>query len=249
MSIWDIPANRPRFDVLVIAGDLITRAERGVKWLLARFPDSHVVFVLGNHERYGADYDITLQKAREAAAGSLVHVVENEAIEIDGVEFVGASLWTNFALFGEMTVPAAMRIAEERMNDYRRIRTHEYSRKLRAADTLAYHNASVDFLRRHCAQDPDRRRVIVTHHSIDPFALPVAIRDDLIAASYSSRHLGLVHELHPQYWLSGHIHQSTDRFVGTTRLISNPKGYGPFADKPVDAWQNPDFDPHFTFAF
>jgi predicted phosphodiesterase len=54
MSVWDIPADRPQFDVLVVAGDLITRAERGVRWLRDRFPDSHVIYVLGNHELTGA---------------------------------------------------------------------------------------------------------------------------------------------------------------------------------------------------
>ncbi len=249
MSVWDLPQDRPRFDVLVIAGDLIPRAERGVRWLLKRFPNSHIVYVLGNHERYGADYDITLKKAREAAIGSLVHVLENEAVEIGGVEFVGTTLWTNFALFGDATVPAAMAVAEDRMNDYKRIRKSNYERRLRASDTLALHQESVAFLREHCAQDPDRRRVIVTHHSIDPFNVPVAIRDDLVASAYSSRLLGLVGELNADYWLSGHIHQSSDRFVGKTRLLSNPKGYGPFTNRVTDLWQNPEFDPRFTFTF
>lgn len=249
MSIWDLPEERPEFDVLVIAGDLIPRAERGVKWLRERFPNSHVVFVLGNHERYGADYDITMKKAREAAVGSLVHVLENEAVVIDGVEFVGATFWTDFALFGDTTVPAAMATAENRMNDYKRIRKNNYEGRLRAADTLARHRESVAFLREHCARDPDRHRVIVTHHSIDPFNVPVAIRDDLIASAYSSRLLSLVGELHPNYWLSGHVHQSNDRFVGHCRLLSNPKGYGPFTNRITDLWQNHEFDPRFTFTF
>ena len=49
---WDLPAGaaRPDFDVLVIAGDLVTRMERGVKWLLERVVDRDVVYVAGNHE-------------------------------------------------------------------------------------------------------------------------------------------------------------------------------------------------------
>src|SRR6185437_7645741 len=39
---WDLapPVERPRFDILVVAGDLIPRAERGVRWLLERVPDN-----------------------------------------------------------------------------------------------------------------------------------------------------------------------------------------------------------------
>jgi Icc-related predicted phosphoesterase len=253
MSVWDLPVDRPSFDVLVIAGDLIPRAERGVKWLRERFPDSQVniVYVLGNHERYGSDYELTLEKAREAASGSHIYILENSAVTIDGVEFVGATFWTNFALFGDETVPAAMAVAEDRMNDYKRIRKDHYGRRLRAADTLARHEESVAFLRDHCAKDPDHPRVIVTHHSIDPLAVPARLRENLVAAAYSSDLLGLVEELHPQYWMSGHIHDSNDRTVGQTRqtrLLSNPKGYGPFT-RAGDPWQNHEFDPRLTVTF
>ena len=38
---WDLPAgaDRPDFDVLVVAGDLIPRMERGVRWLRERVTD------------------------------------------------------------------------------------------------------------------------------------------------------------------------------------------------------------------
>ncbi|WP_409192014.1 metallophosphoesterase [Bradyrhizobium sp. RDM4] len=49
---WDLPAGdaRPDFDVMIVAGDLIPRAERGVRWLLERVPDRPVIYVMGNHE-------------------------------------------------------------------------------------------------------------------------------------------------------------------------------------------------------
>jgi Icc-related predicted phosphoesterase len=90
--------------------------------------------------------------------------------------------------------------------------------------------------------------VIVTHHSVDPLAIPRLTRDDLVGAACSSRLLDLVEELHPDCWLTGHIHHSSDRLVGRTRLVSNAKGYGPFNSRPGGIWQNPQFDPRFTFA-
>jgi hypothetical protein len=63
---WDLPSPnaRPDFDVMVVAGDLITRAERGVRWLLERVTDRPVIYVPGNHEFYGVDIDLTVEKAR-----------------------------------------------------------------------------------------------------------------------------------------------------------------------------------------
>ncbi len=92
---WDLPAGdaQPRCDVVVVAGDLIPRAERGVKWLLERIPDRPVIYVPGNHEFYGTDEFRTVEKAREAAAGTNVHVLQNDAVRIGGVTFVGATPW------------------------------------------------------------------------------------------------------------------------------------------------------------
>jgi hypothetical protein len=62
---WDLPFRdaRPDFDVLIVAGDLIPRAERGVRWLLERVPDRPVIYLMGNHEAYGVDIDRTIEKA------------------------------------------------------------------------------------------------------------------------------------------------------------------------------------------
>jgi Icc-related predicted phosphoesterase len=254
-SHWDLPSERPNCDVVVVAGDLIPRAERGVAWLRDRFPDSRntdVIYVLGNHERYRADFDVTVERAREAAIGSRVHVLERDSVVIKGVEFLGCTLWTDFGLFGAETVEDAMKEAEARMNDYRLIRRHRGTRRLRASDTLAAHHLSVAFLREKCALDPDRPRVICTHHPVHADALPHSLERDLVGAAYCSDRLDLVEELQPDAWISGHVHESRDRLVGAaggrcTRLLANPKGYGPPFNSSTHHWQNRSFDPWFTF--
>jgi 3',5'-cyclic AMP phosphodiesterase CpdA len=77
---WDLPSggDRPDFDVLVVAGDLIPRAERGVRWLLERVPDKPCIYVQGNHKPYGQDIDIDLEKAWAAAVGTQIHVLQND---------------------------------------------------------------------------------------------------------------------------------------------------------------------------
>jgi hypothetical protein len=111
---WDLPAGdaRPDFDVLVVAGDLIPRMSRGVQWLLERVPDHPVVYIAGNHEPYGQDLDRDLEKARVAAAGSNIHVLQNETITIGGITFICCTLWTDFDL-----LDYAMMAAGETMND------------------------------------------------------------------------------------------------------------------------------------
>ena len=65
---WDLPpaGTRPDFDVLVAAGDLFPRMDRGVRWLAERVTDRPVIYVAGNHESFGTDIDRTVEKALEA---------------------------------------------------------------------------------------------------------------------------------------------------------------------------------------
>jgi 3',5'-cyclic AMP phosphodiesterase CpdA len=70
---WDLPAPkaRPDFDVMVVAGDLITRMERGVKWLLERVADRPVIYIAGNHEFFGTDLDRTVDKPASPQQGQI----------------------------------------------------------------------------------------------------------------------------------------------------------------------------------
>src|ERR1700754_3361900 len=133
---WDLPSGdaRPRFHILVVAGDLIPRMERGVKWLRERVPDRPVIYIAGNHEGYGCDIDRTIEKAKEAAEGSKEFVLQNETIRLGSVTFAGATLWTDFDLFGDQL--RAMRVAGDRMNDYRKIRTARYADRFRPQQAL-----------------------------------------------------------------------------------------------------------------
>lgn len=237
---WDLPPLelRPQFDVLVVAGDLIPRMERGVAWLRARVTDRPVVYVPGNHEFYGCDIDRTVEKARHAAAGTNIHVLQNETAAIAGVLFIGATLWTDFDLFGNPNY--AMAAAGETMNDYRRIRIHNYEFRLRPAHTLKRHMESRDFIARElCVLG---RHIVVTHHGCVPQAVKAGAENDILSAAYTSDCTDLLGQA--ELWIYGHTHESRDFTVGRTRVVSNSKGYGPW--KSDQTWDNPCFDPNYV---
>ena len=62
----------------------------------------------------------TLSRLR-AASCERVQVLENDAVVINGVRFLGATAWTDYRATGD-TVAAQM-AAFQRMNDFKRIRT------------------------------------------------------------------------------------------------------------------------------
>lgn len=240
---WDLPppAARPRLDVMVVAGDLIPRMERGVRWLLERVPDEQVIYVAGNHEFYGADIDRTVEKARQAAAGTNVRILQNDAMMIDGILFVGATLWSDFALFGNREY--AMNHAAGVMNDYRKIRNRNYAERLRPADTVGRHFESRDFIGRTIRESQARRKVVVSHHGCVREAIRTGMEDDIISAAYVSDCPELLDGV--DLWIYGHTHESRDFMIGDTRIVSNAKGYGPW--KPNDCMgDNGKFDPNYV---
>lgn len=237
---WDLPSGpaRPNFDVMIVAGDLITRMERGVKWLLERITDRPVIYVPGNHEAYGTDLDRTIEKARIAAKGTNVYVLQNDSVTIDGsATFLGATGWTDFNLFGNPE--RAMQAAGEVMNDYRKIRVRNYQLRLRPTHTLARHNETRAFLQKELSRPKLLPRVVVTHMGFHAEAIRRGFEHDLISAAYTSRSSIEGADL----WVYGHTHESTDFCVGATRVVSNAKGYGPW--RANQTWENPRFDARF----
>jgi predicted phosphodiesterase len=243
---WDLPGSteRPDFDILVMAGDLVPHMERGVKWLIERVTDRPVIYIAGNHEAYHGDVDRTLHKAKDLARGTNIHVMERETAVIDGVRFVAGTLWTDFHLFGDPE--AAMRAAGTQMNDYRRIRTTNYAHRLRPIDTFARHRSTRAYIDNELARAFGGPTVVVTHHGPYRGAMRLGYERDIISASYASDLSSLIERHQPDVWIYGHTHRSDDTMIGRTRIVSNSKGYGPSPALRMTTWDNPMFDPRFV---
>lgn len=240
---WDLPAPgmRPQFDVLIVAGDLITRMERGVAWLRERVTDRPVIYVSGNHEAYGTDWKITIEKARVAATGSNICVIHNDTCVLGDVTFLGATLWTDFNLFGDRR--RAMVYAGTVMNDYRRIRKRDYQDRLRPQDTLAANRETREFFADVVRTKTTERVCAISHHGPAPANAKLGTENDLISSAYVNGECAdLMRGVHT--WIYGHTHETRDFTVGETRVVTNAKGYGPSTGNP--AWENKNFDPTFT---
>lgn len=238
---WGLPTPLPEFDVMLVAGDLVPRMDRGVAWLAENVPGRDIVYVAGNHEFYGEDIDETVRKAKSRSAGTRVHVLADDSIKIRGTTFIGSTLWTDFALLSDPEFGAA--VAAELMNDYRRVRIDNYERPLRPSDTLARHRRSRAFISDELAKAraEKSKAVVITHHGIHSEATRPGKAHDLISAAYTSAMESYVESCGADLWIYGHVHVSDDRMIGSTRVVSNPKGYGPGGGRPTHG--NPRFDP------
>ncbi|UTC28395.1 metallo-dependent phosphatase-like protein [Brevundimonas phage vB_BpoS-Gurke] len=223
-------------DVLVLAGDAATGVV-GVIWADRHFPGVPVVYVPGNHEFYGKrriKRHIEKMKAKAVELGSSVHVLDDEALVIDGVRFLGATLWTDFNLYG--TQYLSMMAARRGMTDYRQIET-EPMRLLTPEAVLSLHTRSVFFLREQLRLSHDGPTVVVTHHAPSERSSHPRYRGSELNPCYASRLEPLILEYEPDLWVHGHMHDSSDYQIGKTRVLTNPRGY-------IGHELNPNFDPN-----
>jgi Icc-related predicted phosphoesterase len=222
-----VPDVAPGADCIVIAGDTSAPLQSSLIEIRRAVDRSvPVIAVAGNHDFYRTAMPAELEQGRLLAEQLGIHLLENDAVVIGGVRFVGASLWTDYALFGEALRPLAMREARERMNDHRLIRwSKEPWMRFRPEEALRLHRRSRAYIEEVLAEPFAGPTVVVTHHAPHPHSLHDDWRTSFLSAAYASDLSDLIVRLAPQVWIHGHVHRRVDYWLGRTRVVSNPCGY------------------------
>lgn len=211
-------------DVVVVAGDLHV-GTLGLEWAAARLPDIPIVYVLGNHEYYKHVMPDLIVEMREEARriDERIHVLDRAALEIDDVVFLGATLWTDFALAGDQR--EGMEIGEQVLTDFFAIRYGPDARELRAADVLNVHERERWWLENAFARYAGQKVVAVTHHPPSARSVPGFAMKDAWSGVYASHLDEVVLASGAELWIHGHVHTPADYTLGSTRVLSNPRGY------------------------
>jgi hypothetical protein len=184
-----------------------------------------VVYVAGNHEFYGQAHPGLIADLRRAAAGSSVHVLEDDEVIVDGVRFLGCTLWSDFDFDGPEHREVSMRISQRAVNDYSQIMFNGGGRTLSAADTREAHLQSRQWLEERLARPFDGATVVVTHHAPLIRTRPSAALWRALAGAFVSDLTDLMGADRMALWIFGHTHRWADVDVRGTRVVSNPRGY------------------------
>ncbi|SFQ26346.1 metallophosphoesterase [Pseudomonas borbori] len=211
-------------DVVILAGDL-GRPQQAIRW--AKQFSQPVIFIPGNHEFYGASLTTTLTDLKQAAHDSNVHVLEREEVCIDGVRFLGCTLWTDFRLFAtESETAAAITEAHRTIRDFSRITLSDDSPTcFSPAHSSQIFNQSVDWLTDRFSKKFNGSTVVITHHAPSPSSINPKYTGSLLNACFVSNLDDQIVQWSPTLWVHGHTHNSCDYQIGNTRILSNPRGY------------------------
>lgn len=245
-SLWTMPATPAEIDVIVAAGDIHSPATRSVEKLAEIADGRPVIFVPGNHEWYAtrSHFGVDREQARalNAARDLGVHMLMDDEVVTAGVRFLGTTLWTDFAIHG--TPEASMNLAARGLNDFRYIHPVEDGPRLRPEDTVEWHRASRAWLTKRLSVDTGLPTVVVTHHLPHPLSVAPIYRGDALTPAFASDLSDLVEGGGAELWIHGHTHTSCDYVAGMTRVVCNPKGYGPATTGA--RIENPRFDPNLV---
>lgn len=215
-------------DTLVLAGDIVQANEiKDYKEFFRHCSESfkYVIYVMGNHEHYRGVFEESASLIRTTLSKfPNIHLLDKEMIEIDGVVFIGATMWTNFNN-GDYSTMAHVR---KRMNDYRII--WKGDRLLTPNDTMNEFIDSVNFIKDSVielsAATFPPKMIVVTHHSPSFRSTPSEYLDDKwMNGGYHSNLERFIDSLGIDVWIHGHTHIAADYLVGDCRIICNPRGY------------------------
>lgn len=211
-------------DVLILSGDVLNMNDPAPLATFLKPWDRPVLFVPGNHEYYTrSPMQEESDRFRSWLQENLPNVVflQDEAFALDGVNFFGGTMWTDFAGAN----PKAMQDAAGRMKDYELIRTKDADTHLRPEDTIAFHEAFKKKFFAWLETPLAGPRVVITHHA--PALHPTSMHDGspLIPAFNSLDMVPVIERYQPDAWFYGHTHECDTQKIGRTQLVSNQLGY------------------------
>jgi predicted phosphodiesterase len=235
-SGWGLPQDADG-DVLILAGDIVTFQNYAPLDRLLGNWKRRVLYVTGNHEYYTRRPMIeeeTKFKAWLRIEHPQVTLLRDEEIRIDGVNFFGGTMWTDFDSLNR----SSMKVARQQLNDFQLIRNPDGT-TFNPVDGVVLHENFARKLESWFRKGLDGPRVVISHHA--PVINPrTSYYGSSLRPAFNSLDMVRVIETHqPALWIYGHTHECDDHNVGTTRIVSNQLGYpdqfGGFECKDFDA--------------
>lgn len=215
--------NYEGLDVLCIAGDIDyqTRSIQFIrKYILSKVPELQVIFVAGNHDYWNGSIENTIAKLKlETENIENIHFLHNSYVDLFGIRFIGATLWTDY----NKNNGIVMNEARGCMNDFKKVRALNGNSKLFPSRIYTEHCISKEYILKTISEST-LPTIVVTHHR--PYIGKGAIRD-LIGYAFCSDLVPDLEKLEkkPLYWFSGHDHKHDEQEILGMNFISNPLGY------------------------
>lgn len=229
------PDALPSGETLLIAGDLCharsleadpadgyaaKQRERILRFMdeaHAKFPQ--IIVVLGNHDHYDGVLEDTAGIFRRALG---VTVLENEVLDVGGIQLFGATLWSDF----EGRDAEAMRRAGKGCGEFFFVKTRGADGSLarfRTPNALTEHDRTLAALREFLSGTGEK--IVVTHHAPSLMGLNPMFTGNGLDGAYASALDALIEDKGPRLWVHAHTHIRRKYRIGATDMRVNCLGF------------------------
>ena len=207
-------------DVVVLAGDIDVGLQ-GMIWAAEEVQrlGKPLIYVAGNHEFYHHDIALLDEMRNYAATCEGLHFLENDELIIDGVRFLGCTLWTDYRAAGDLVI--SMMEVQQSLSDHHVISNGEQLFSPERA--LQLHRASPQWLEGMLAASFAGKSVVVTHHGPSLLCQHPRFPLNAMGTAFISDLKELVEMA--DVWCFGHTHSNLDAMEGGCHIISNQRGY------------------------
>lgn len=226
MEVWKNSLPKITFDedtnVIIFAGDISNDENQALSYMKKLVDQGYVVlYTPGNHEYYKHEYNEQYQAIKKACEDAGVVFLEMEYIDIEGVRFIGTTLWTDYNAHKTDDKNLSKMLASQGLNDHYVIRFND--RRLLPNDCDDFNDMAKEFLRHNV--DPDQPTIIVSHHAPVLHAVAPKFKGDRLNPAFVNDWSEFVSDLKAEAWIFGHTHHDIDVVIGDTRVVSRQLGY------------------------
>ncbi|VWX58950.1 3',5'-cyclic AMP phosphodiesterase CpdA [Burkholderiales bacterium 8X] len=233
-----VPVPAPDADLLVLAGDvgsyqlgsMLASPDFGLERFSpkAGWP-TPVLFTPGNHEYDNADFDETHARLREACERLGIQWLERSSLVIDGIRFIGTTLWADFDALVSPEDDLAQALKKRgkamRAADFylRKAGTSRKGEPFLSSQLCEQSLSCQQWLRAELEKEFAGTTVVVTHFA--PSLSSADPRYGLIPGT--AGFCNSLDEWLPRasLWLHGHLHRQFDYRKDGCRVVANPLGY------------------------
>lgn len=220
------PDEHSKDTVLILAGD-IDLWQRNKMQFTKFIEDAadffyHVIFIAGNHEFYNGDITHDCDEIESWVSDyDNIHFLENSHIEIDGVVFIGTTMWTDM----KSSDPVVRATAQYGMNDFRKINIEgDY---FTSDEWIKLNTFARNYVERKLREFQNKKCVVITHHgpSEQSIAECYSGQGEINFAYVNTLLEPMIEKYKPVYWFHGHTHVSHEYKLFDTTVMCNPRGY------------------------
>lgn len=221
IKLWEPPTLD--VDVVILAGDIGSHTH-GLAWAARTF-QLPVIYVAGNHEYYEAHLGMLAELQKPVREHPGLFFLDRRTCELNGVRFLGCTLWSGFDLYGADRADAYMAVAKRSINDYWMI-YGKGGKRLEPRDTLKLHQTAVRWLDAELSKPFDGKTVVVTHFAPHRGCVPPQYEGSEMSPYFVTDLSRLMKKHQISVWCHGHTHTNNDFLAeGGCRVISNQLGY------------------------